>query len=248
MSDSNDGDNLSDGVPDDPNSGSNPGDPNAGDPNAGDANLGGQAGAADPSHLSGQVRSQHVSARVPEGISRGVFSTGVILITGASEFVVDFIQNLGQPVQVVARVVVPHGLMHQFIDALRKNLEIYTQRYGAPNMPQVPAAQQQPQQRRMGVQEIYDELKIPDELLSGVYANGLMIGHTATEFRLDFLTNLFPHSAVSCRVFLSSPQIPRTIDSLHATLQAFQQRVLEQRQQQQPPPTDENPQPPQDSS
>jgi hypothetical protein len=174
----------------------------------------------------------------------------VILITGASEFVVDFVQNLGQPVQVVARVIVPHGVMHQFIDALRKNVEIYSQRYGTPSMPPTPEGQQQ-QQRRMGVQEIYDELKIPDELLSGVYANGLMIGHTATEFRLDFLTNLFPHSAVSCRVFLSAPQIPRTIDSLQATLQAFQQRVLEQRQQQPPteenlePPTEENPEPPQ---
>jgi hypothetical protein len=235
MSDSNEVPPNDDSQEDSGNAPENPpsgGDGNPPQPQPGDAN-----------HLTGQVRSQHVSARVPEGISRGVFSTGVILITGASEFVVDFVQNLGQPVQVVARVIVPHGVMHQFIDALRKNVEIYSQRYGTPSMPPTPEGQQQQQQRRMGVQEIYDELKIPDELLSGVYANGLMIGHTATEFRLDFLTNLFPHSAVSCRVFLSAPQIPRTIDSLQATLQAFQQRVLEQRQQQ--PPNEENPEPPQ---
>ena len=184
-------------------------------------------GASD--HLSQQVRSEHVSARVPEDVSRGVFSTGVILITGASEFVIDFIQNLGQPVQVVARVVMPHGAMPQFIGALRKNLEIYTQRYGAPSMPPTPP--NQPQQRRLTVQEIYDEIKIPDDLLSGVYSNGLMIGHTPTEFRLDFLTNLYPHSAVSCRVFLSAPQIPRTIDSLASTFNAFQQKLQMQQQQ-----------------
>ena len=241
MSDSNEippSDDSGDSNPGDGNSGEGNPDGNPGTP----ANDGSAGGTGDATHLTGQVRAQHVSARVPEGISRGVFSTGVILITGASEFVVDFIQNLGQPVQVVSRVVVPHSAMPQFIDALRKNLEIYSQRYGAPQMPPNPADQQP--QRRMGVQEIYDELKIPDELLSGVYANGLMIGHTATEFRLDFLTNLFPHSAVSSRVFLSAPQIPRMIDSLHATFQALQQRLLEQRQQQTPDeenPDEENP-------
>ena len=41
-----------------------------------------------------QVQVQHVSALVPETVSAGVFSTGAIVMTGSSEFVVDFIQNL----------------------------------------------------------------------------------------------------------------------------------------------------------
>jgi hypothetical protein len=202
-------------------------DPNDNPPNG--PSPDGQPTDGSDDQLSQQVRSQHVSARVPEDVSRGVFSTGVILITGASEFVIDFIQNLGQPVQVVARVVMPHGAMPQFIGALRKNLEIYTQKFGAPTMPPTPP--NQPQQRRLTVQEIYDEIKINDDMLSGVYSNGLMIGHTATEFRLDFLTNLYPHSAVSSRVFLSAPQIPRTIESLSSTFNAFQQKLQLQRQQ-----------------
>ena len=84
-------------------------------------------------------------------------------------------------------------------------------------------------------QEIYDELKIPDSVLSGSYANGVMIGHTASEFKLDFLSNLFPHSAVSARVFLSSPQVPRLLESLDSTWVQFQQRLRQQ--QQQPPRT-----------
>ena len=46
---------------------------------------------------SEQVRVQHLSARVPENVSRGAFSTGAIVMTGGTEFIIDFIQNLGTP-------------------------------------------------------------------------------------------------------------------------------------------------------
>jgi hypothetical protein len=179
---------------------------------------------------SEQVRAQHVTARVPEGVSQGVFSTGVILMTGANEFVIDFVQNVGPPASVAARVVVPHGVLPQLIEALRKNLDAYGQRFGLPpDLPKPP-----PGAKRPTVQEIYDELKIADDVLPGAYANGLMIGHTASEFKLDFLTNLFPHSAVSSRVFVSAPQVPRMIESLNATYQQFVQRVKQQTEQQDP--------------
>jgi hypothetical protein len=165
---------------------------------------------------------------VPERVSRGAFSTGAIVMTGATEFILDFVQNVGNPPQVAARVVMPHANLPQFIEALRKNLEIYTQRFGPPKELPKPTPPPRPQT----AQEIYDELKLPDELLSGAYANGVMIGHTPSEFKLDFLTNLFPHTAVSSRVFLSAPQVPRLIDSLHNTFEQFQKRVREQRERQ----------------
>jgi hypothetical protein len=205
---------------------------------------------ADPNpNQSEQVRTQHVTARVPEHVSRGVFSTGVILMTGGSEFVMDFVQNLGPPATVAARVVVPHGAMPQFIDALRKNMELYKQRFGEP--PELPKPQQG--QKRPSVQEIYDELKIPDDVLPGAYANALMIGHSPSEFKMDFITNLFPNSAVSSRVFMSAPQVPRMIESLQQTYQQFLQRVQKQQDQQRgrdgtnpnhpadPPPADDQP-------
>ena len=164
---------------------------------------------------------------MPEAVSRGAFSTGVIVMTGPTEFILDFVQNIGGPPQVVARIVMPHGTLPQFAEALRKNLQIYTQRFGPPPLlPKVP-----PPPRPQTAQEIYDELKLPDNLLSGAYANGVMIGHTASEFKLDFLTNLFPHSAVSSRVYLAAPQLPRLLESLDSTFQQFQQRIV----QQQPP-------------
>lgn len=165
-------------------------------------------------------------------------------MTGGSEFILDFIQNIGGPPQVAQRVIMPHGALPQFADALRKNLEIFTGRFGPP--PELPKPQ--PGAKQQTAQEIYDELKMPDEQLSGAYANGVMIGHSASEFKLDFLTNLFPHSAVSARVYLSSPQVPRLLDSLDSTFKQFQERVRQQQtkkqEQQQPPP----PSPPPESN
>ncbi len=184
-----------------------------------------------------QVKRQHVTARVPEQVSAGAFSTGVIVMTGSSEFILDFIQNIGGPPQVAARIIMPHGALPQFSEALRKNLGIYKDRFGAP--PELPKPQQN--QKSQSAQEVYDELKLPDHLLSGAYANGVMIGHSASEFKLDFLTNLFPHSAVSSRVYLSAPQIPRLLDSLESTFAQFHQRVKQQQQQKQQPPQDQPP-------
>lgn len=186
-------------------------------------------------HQSEQVRVQHLSARVPERVSRGAFSTGAIVMTGGTEFIVDFVQNLGTPAAVAARVILPHAVMPQFIEALRKNLDIYRQRFGdPPALPRNPTPARQPT-----AQEIYDELKLPEDQLSGSYANGVMIGHTPSEFKFDFLTNLFPSSAVSARVFLSAPQVPRLLESLQNTYTQFQQRVQQQRN-----PSGQNPPPP----
>ena len=162
-------------------------------------------------------------ARVPDHVADGCFSTGAIVMTGPSEFIVDFLQTVGRPHRVATRVVIPHPVMPQFIEALNTNLQLYKSRFGEPPAPPV---QQQPNARRPTPQEIYDDLKLPDNVLSGVYANGVMIGHGASEFGLDFLTSFFPQSAVSARVFLASGQVPRLLESLRSAV-----RQLEQRQQ-----------------
>ena len=141
----------------------------------------------------------------------------------------DFVQNLGQPAQIAARVVMPHATMPQFIQALKTNLQMYTDRFGAP--PELPPPP--PQERKPTLQEIYDDLKISDETLLGAYANGVMIGHAASEFKFDFLANVVPHPAVSSRVYLSAPQVPRLLMSLVKTHEEFQRRIQEQQQKHQ---------------
>lgn len=177
---------------------------------------------------------QHLSARVPEHVSRGVFSTGVLVMTGPNEFVLDFIQNLGGPAQVAARVVMPSSTIPQFIKALETNLDLYKNRFGEPpELPRPPQPAKKP-----SVQQIYDDLKVPDEVMVGSYANGVMIGHGAAEFKFDFLANLVPQPAVSNRVFLAAPQVPRLLESLIKTHGEWQKRMREQQERNQDPPGD----------
>ena len=176
---------------------------------------------SEDSHGGQTVQQQHVAARVPEKISRGVFSNGVIVISGGCEFVLDFLQTLGHPPQVASRVVLPHVTMPQVIQALQQNLDMYQQKFGA--VAEIPRST--PTGRQQTPQEIYDELKLPEDLSMGVYANGVMVGHTATEFRFDFLVNLFPRPVVSARIFLAAPQVPRLLDSLGRNWNQFQERA-----------------------
>lgn len=179
-------------------------------------------------------------ARVPENVANGCFSTGAIVMTGASEFIVDFLQTIGRPHKVASRVIIPLQVMPQFIEALNTNLELYKKRWGDPPTP--PKSNQDPNARRPSIQEIYDDLKLPDEVLSGVYANGVMIGHGASEFALDFLTSFFPQSAVSARIFVSAGQIPRLLDQLRGSHNQLAQRQQAARDQQNPvTPTDVQP-------
>ena len=78
------------------------------------------------------------------------------------------------------------------------------------NLPQTPA---QPQ-----IEDIYDELRLPDGMLSGSYANAVLVRHTGTEFCFDFITNIFPRSAVSSRVYLAAPHVPLLLQSLIRSL------------------------------
>jgi len=176
-----------------------------------------------PPGNSQQVQVQHVSALVPEEVSSGVFSTGAIVMTGSSEFVIDFVQNLGQPTQLAARVIVPHVVLAQFIEALGKNIQVYADRYGPIPAPPAPASSETPP-AQPSPQEIYEELKASDAVMTGRYANGMMIGHSQSEFRIDFLGNMFPRPIVTSRVFLSAPQVPRLRDSLARTWDQFRQR------------------------
>lgn len=252
-----------------------------------------------------EIRHSQVSARVPEGVSRGVFSTGAVVLQGGHEFILDFLLRISTPQQVAARVVLPIGVVPQMIRALRDNLNNYEKRFGAPVIP-TPIPQQvsgsadsinvgpglevapsegptppvasvgsdinagasgdavrpeaasesnpqqpaepvpapvakpaEPGQKPPSAEDLYDELKLPDEMLSGVYANAVRIGHSATEFSFDFITTFFPRSCVSARVHMAAPNIPRLLDSLTHSFEQFQRKVAQQQKRQQPPEGDQ---------
>jgi hypothetical protein len=191
----------------------------------------GGKGKGDPHTFTQDFQIANVGARVPEKVARGVFSTGVLVLHGATEFVLDFLLRMNQPHQVVARVVLPLNLMPQFIEALKVNLDKYRQTFGAPPpaLPMPPPPTTPPT-----IEEIYQNLKMADDVTVGAYANSVMIVHTAAEFCFEFIANFYPKAVISSRVFLSAPQVPVLLKTLTQSWQTWQAKV---RPQQPPPPT-----------
>jgi hypothetical protein len=195
------------------------------------------SGASDHSQPEGQggafsQQFQHTSvgARLPERVAQGVFSTGVIVMEGSDEFVVDFFQGLNRPPRVATRVVMSPNVMGQFINALRENLQRFEQAFGPPkSLPTQPSGEHHP-----SVQDIYQDLRLPDDMLSGCYANTVMIGHSPSEFFFDFITRFYPTAAVSARVYLSASQVPQMLSALNTALKNRSNREAEAKKN--PPP------------
>lgn len=200
----------------------------------------------EPGGFTQEVKHQQVTARVPEKIGPGVFSTGALVLHGQHEFVLDFVVGIAKPHQIASRVIMPFSLVPSFIAALRENLANFAKRFGPP--PALPTPP--PNTTPPSIEEIYDQLKQPEDVMTGCYANFVMIAHTPSEFCFDFITNFYPRSAVSARVFLSAPQVPRLLDTLTRSFDQYQQKVRQMQQQmQQPtqpprPPSTEGPHPP----
>ncbi len=163
---------------------------------------------------------QPIGARVPERVGRGVYSTGQIVLDSPKEFVIDFLQALTRPHQVVARVVVTPQTMNEFRNALADNLNNYTKSFGPPTpLPPPPPGYKPP-----SIQEIYENFKLPEDLLSGSYANSVMIGHSPSEFFFDFISGFYPTSAVSSRIFIPAPVAPRFLATVETCLKQYQAR------------------------
>ncbi len=173
-----------------------------------------------------ELQHSQVSARVPELVGKGVFSTGVIVMNGPHDFVIDFLMSLVPPNRVAARVVLPPTVVPLFINALTENLNKFTQNFGPlPKLPAPPPGGTAPP-----ISDLYDKLKLPDEMLSGVYANTVMVVHNPAEFCFDFITSFFPRSAVACRVFLSAPHVPQFLDSLTRAHEQYRRKFGGQNQ------------------
>ena len=204
-----------------------------------------QQGAPEPRPPEGLVveplRQDSVGARVPDRVAAGVFSSGVIVQDAADEFVIDFIQGMVRPPKVGARVVLSANVVGQFVEALRANLRKYEQQFGPPRaIPRPP-----PQTPRPSIQDLYQDLRMSDEQLAGVYATTVMISHSPAEFCFDFIARFFPAAVVAARVYMSAPQVPPVLEAMNSSVQRRQKRLAEGRPPAAPPPSQPSP-PPQD--
>jgi hypothetical protein len=72
------------------------------------------------------------------------------------------------------------------------------------------------------ITELYEQLRFPEELLGGAFANAVMIRHTAEEFCFDFISSLYPRPVVVHRVFAAAGRVPSFIDAMAGSLERFQ--------------------------
>lgn len=180
-----------------------------------------QPGGSDDLYL-GKIRQDQmgIGARVPERVANGSFATGAIVLEGPGEFLIDFVQGIARPARICARIVMVPPVMHSFLQALRDNLQKYEAAFGPPKPVPRP-----PQDRRPSIKEVYDDLRLGDDVLSGSYATHAMIAHSPADFYFDFITRFYPTASVSARVYMSASQVPRFLESLTVSFGNYQKRM-----------------------
>ncbi len=73
--------------------------------------------------------------------------------------------------------------------------------------------------KRKGVQ-----VKVPDEVARGAYANAMAVFHTREEFVIDFL-NVFPPTGVATARIITSPgHVKRIVQALADNLRRYEER------------------------
>jgi hypothetical protein len=92
-----------------------------------------------------------------------------------------------------------------------------------PTPPEAAGHQPPPPAAQPSVADLYEQLKLPDELLAGAFANVVMIRHTPEEFCFDFIANFYPRSVVTTRTYISAGRIPAVMDAMLNALRKFQQ-------------------------
>ena len=66
------------------------------------------------------------------------------------------------------------------------------------------------------------QIKMPDEIAGGVYANNMVVGHTQEEFVMDFIYVAPPAGRVNARVIVSPPHMKRIIRALIENVKKYE--------------------------
>ena len=72
------------------------------------------------------------------------------------------------------------------------------------------------------ITELYEQVRFPEDLLGGAFANAVMIRHTPEEFCFDFISSLYPRPIVVSRVFAAAGRVPSFIEAMAGSLERYQ--------------------------
>lgn len=187
------------------------------------------------------IQHTMVGARVSEEVSRGVFANSAIVLEIQGLFAVDFLLTAVHPRQLVARVFLARAQFAELVAALRTSLAMFDKAFGRP-VAACPCAAQTSNFVSQGssvgpagptgageqtLEEVYGQLRVSDKTLEGSMANYAMIRHTAHEFCLDFVTNVYPRSTLTSRVFVAAGRVPALLETLAGAWERFQKETAD---------------------
>ncbi len=67
------------------------------------------------------------------------------------------------------------------------------------------------------------QIKFPDELIGGVYANNMIIAHTKEEFIMDFIMAAPPAGTVTSRIIISPNHMKRILQAIGDNINKYEE-------------------------
>lgn len=156
------------------------------------------------------------TALIPEKIGMGLFSTEVVVFHSESEVAIDFIQGIAKPYRVVRRVIMANSIAKSFFEILNNELNSpkknknssHVENLKNKNFEEVQILNKNQQEdedfeKKEKVDDIYSQLKIENNELNGFYANKILTNYGKDSLCLDFISNIYPKSIVTSRIFVT---------------------------------------------
>ena len=69
------------------------------------------------------------------------------------------------------------------------------------------------------------QVKVPDSVMGGVYANNVIISHTKEEFIMTFMMITPPHGIVTSRVVMSPSHTKRLVNALQDNIKKYESNI-----------------------
>lgn len=68
------------------------------------------------------------------------------------------------------------------------------------------------------------KIKVPEDVMKGIYANNVLISHTQGEFVMDFMTIFHATGIVGSRVIMSPSHVKLFIKALQNNIASYEQK------------------------
>jgi len=165
------------------------------------------------------------TALIPEKVGVGLFATEVVVFHSENEVAIDFIQGIAKPYRVVRRVIITEKVAKTLNDTLKTELQTnksknssYVENLKNKNTQEIENISSQEStdfQKKEKVDDIYSGLKMENNELNGFYANKILVNYGKDSFCLDFISNIYPKSIVTSRIFMTKNSVLELLNALN---------------------------------